>query len=497
MRKLDKSILFVIILLGAFLRLYRLGFQGIWLDEAHTWLMASKGPVWLWREQIFSASPPLYFIFMHYWINLLGKSAFIMRLPSAISGIISIPIVYYIGRKMFDGKTALISSFLVAISCPHIYYSQEARCYVMLAISSLISGFYFYQMLLDDNKKTRLSYVIATLLCLYLHNYGIFIWLAQFLYLFFKGFLRETKFLIIQLIILLIFSPRIIIFMQQIQMDISAFLTKPGLIDFFHTFARLVFLSRNLPLFALTRVVMAINVFLFLFIFVIAFGRTKGPQAKFSLSICTWHLAIPIVIPFFISFFKPIYLPGRYEFISYLFFILIIGKGISVLTERKILYPVLTIIVFSALVCLPHYFFVYSKCNTPVLNDYIKKHVRGRDIIIFTNLAILPYRYYFGKDIYRYVFPYPEGEELLDHPKEVIEEREDFAQDEAAKINQKITPLMRGDRRLFLFFNSGMKIDRMLVNRFRKKYNLEEEISFHERDYDKFEIMKVMVFRKE
>ena len=495
LQKSGRVALFVIILLGAFLRLYRLDFQGIWFDEAHTWLMASRGLLCLWKEQVLSSSPPLYFSFMHYWIRFLGKHAFIIRLPSALSGILTIPLVYIIAKKMFDKKTALISSLLVAFSSPHIYYSQEARCYMMLAASALLSGFCFYRMLLQENNRTRTAYIVSTLVCLYLHNYGIFIWLAQLLYLFFKGYLKNYKMVIAELAIFLLYIPRLIIFSQQIYMDMNAWIMKPNLINLIQTIAHLGILSRNMPIFPLIAIIATINLILFTFIFFLAIRTAKERSDKFPLLICVLHFVFPIGASFLISFIKPMYIPGKYDFITYLFFILIIGKGISCLHKKKILYTVLTFILASSFVCNYNYFYIYRKSNNLLINKFIKERVRYDDVIIFTNLAILTYHYYFDGDTHRYVFSYPEGDNLPCHPKEAIEEREDFADDQIAKISRKLLPIIDNNRRLFLFYSS-MEIDRMLVRYLKEGLYLEEEISFPERRWDKFEIMRVMIFRK-
>jgi uncharacterized membrane protein len=484
----------LIILAGLFLRLFRLSFQGIWFDEANTWLVASRGVLELWKDQVLNFYPPPYFNFMHYWIKIMGREAFALRLPSAIFGVLSIPLVYFVGKKMFDKRTALISSLLLAFSSPHIYYSQEARVYVILAAAALLSGFCFFRMLSKENNKTSAIYIISTLFCLYLHNYAIFIWLTQLLYLFFKGQLKKFRMLMAQMIILFLYFPRIIVFSQQIFMDMDAYIMKPHLSDLLRTLAHLVIMSRNMPVFPLIALIVILNIILFVFLYLFAARKIKEARAKFSFSLCSWHIIVPIGASFLLSFIKPIYDPGRYDFLVYLFVILVIGKGIASLNKKMWRGIVITVILSSSLLCLYDYYYIYRKSNNIVLNDFIKREVASDDVMVFTNLAVLTYHYYFGRDAHKYVFAFPEGDDLACHPKEVIQGNEAFTKNELKKIIRKIIPLVNNKRRLFLFYNTGMKIDRELYEDLKGLLYLEREISFHERPFDKFEIMKAAIF---
>lgn len=139
----DRMLLYAAVLVGAFLRLYRLGYQSIWGDESLTVQVYSAGrnfhELWshIWARAF---HPPLYFVLVHYWY-LLGKSEFMLRFPSALFGIAAIPVVYLIARRLFGSRVGVISAFVVALSPFHIWYSQEARMYtlqVLLASASIL-----------------------------------------------------------------------------------------------------------------------------------------------------------------------------------------------------------------------------------------------------------------------------------------------------------------------------------------------------------------------
>ena len=88
-------LLLLIILIGAVLRVYDLGAESIWLDEAYGIRVSAEGVTTIIKEagptQII---PPFYFVTLHYWMNLFGTSEVATRSLSAIFGIISILLIY-------------------------------------------------------------------------------------------------------------------------------------------------------------------------------------------------------------------------------------------------------------------------------------------------------------------------------------------------------------------------------------------------------------------
>ena len=97
-------ILALIILLGLALRLYNLGEQSFWIDEAYSV-----------RETQFSLgriisgtdpTPPLYYSFLFFWTRMFGISEFNVRLLSVIFSIISIGIFYLLGNFIFKKKVS-------------------------------------------------------------------------------------------------------------------------------------------------------------------------------------------------------------------------------------------------------------------------------------------------------------------------------------------------------------------------------------------------------
>lgn len=75
---------------------------------------------------------PLYFVLARAWVITFGSSIEILRSFSAVLGVISLPLVFFLSRELFDRRLeAWIAVGLLAISPIHWTYAQEARQYLL------------------------------------------------------------------------------------------------------------------------------------------------------------------------------------------------------------------------------------------------------------------------------------------------------------------------------------------------------------------------------
>lgn len=153
-----KNIIWIVLGLALVLRLISLN-QSLWLDEATTALVSkmSLGDIFT-KFLPGDFHPPLYYILMKGWVSLFGSSEIVLRIPSVIFGIGLIYFVYLVTQKLFDQKTAFISSLLTATSGLLIYYSQEARMYMFVAFLVAVAFYLFLE------EKWVLFSIILTLI---------------------------------------------------------------------------------------------------------------------------------------------------------------------------------------------------------------------------------------------------------------------------------------------------------------------------------------------
>ena len=176
----------LILLLAAALRFYKLGYASLWLDEAETIRLSSLPWSSLWITD-YDNTPPLYYTVIHFLLKL-GHGEFLLRVPSAAFGVLSIAIMYLVTRKISGSTAALITALVLSLSFHNIEYSQEARAYSLLGLCLSVSvlgltmlsvrwngscsGFTFYKFL----KSGGGLYALGLISALYTHNAAVFYW---------------------------------------------------------------------------------------------------------------------------------------------------------------------------------------------------------------------------------------------------------------------------------------------------------------------------------
>lgn len=166
-----------IILLGAALRLYQLGQDSLWLDEIITQQMTQRTvPKMLKLVGTYSAHPPLFYL-LAYQNRVLGFSDFAARLTSVAAGILTIPVLIVLARKLWGAPVGLMAGLLLALWPTHLHFSQEARQYALLMLFASLSMYWLYRGVRGGGIGAWIGYVIASTGALYSHNFA-FLWVA-------------------------------------------------------------------------------------------------------------------------------------------------------------------------------------------------------------------------------------------------------------------------------------------------------------------------------
>src|SRR5688500_16874169 len=112
-------LLFGIIGLAVALRFWRLGDWGFDSDEVFM-LRDSLDP------RLTNPRPLLYFL-NHYIVQpLMPLHELSLRLLPAVFGVLAIPTIYFVGRRLVGTRAAFFAAFFLAVSPLHVYYSQFA-----------------------------------------------------------------------------------------------------------------------------------------------------------------------------------------------------------------------------------------------------------------------------------------------------------------------------------------------------------------------------------
>lgn len=219
--------LIVILVVATFLRFYALANSSLWSDEGNTWALIQRPFATIARDAAADIHPPGYYWLLKVWASLFGFSATAMRAFSALAGILLVGVVYAIGRRLDRltanrGAIALTAAWLAALNPFQLYYSQEARMYLLLALAG--AGLFWALLAWMDRERAGqkvgavpLYFVLCGALGLWTHySFPIILAAAGLAYLWhwrtlwFKRqqpWLAFLRYAAANLVILLIFAP--------------------------------------------------------------------------------------------------------------------------------------------------------------------------------------------------------------------------------------------------------------------------------------------------
>ncbi|MBI2886147.1 MAG: glycosyltransferase family 39 protein [Chloroflexi bacterium] len=112
--------------------------------------------------------PPLYYWLLRLWHGE-GSSLFMARYLSTILGVLSLPALYVLGRRLLGEGTALLGTAILALSPFHVFYSHYTRMYALLALLALLAATFFLAWLQDGGRRSLALATLATGLALYVH----------------------------------------------------------------------------------------------------------------------------------------------------------------------------------------------------------------------------------------------------------------------------------------------------------------------------------------
>lgn len=209
-KKTVNIILIAILILGSFLRVYGIGSESFWIDEAATMYTTRQAPSQAIRDiytttraapEFFETggTPPLYYVLANYWTKLIGLSEAKLRLLSVLFGTVSIYVIFLIGNLVFDYRAGLLSAFILSINYAHINYSQEARTYSLMVLLSSLSIYFLIKALKENKIQHWSGYVLSSVSLIYTHYFGFLLLITEYLFLLFyiKNYFKFLKRIIV------------------------------------------------------------------------------------------------------------------------------------------------------------------------------------------------------------------------------------------------------------------------------------------------------------
>jgi mannosyltransferase len=404
--------------LAAGLRFYKLSVWSFWIDEIYT-INRAKAHYSSIELTIQNIPPirnwiPLSTILTAQVINQLGVSEWSARLVSAVVGIITIPLLYFPMRKLFNVPVTLIALLLLAVSPWHIFWSQNARFYTSLMLMSTLALFTFYWGI----ERNRPVYLILFYVLLYFslseRLFGILILPIIFLYLFLlliiksmrpPGFNRRNLFLF--------FTP-IVIFLLLLSIN---FLSTGSLL-FYSVIEEL-----NYPIGSPIRLL--ILIILSIGIPVAATGFFSGLYFLQNIERLHLFIVIAALLPvILLAIMNPfVFTVERYALVTFPFWLIMSALGIqkvfSFVNQKQtiLMFGIIFIFLLDAGINNLMYYQINhgNRLNWRDAAGFVRENVQDSDVVISTRPELASY--YFQDDVLDYTKMLPKDFQNINSEK--------------------------------------------------------------------------------
>lgn len=109
----------------------------LWLDEALSVNIAGLDPGEIGDALRRDGHPPLYYLTLHAWMDLVGSSDRAVRALSGLWSVALLPLVWVAGRRLAGSVGAHFAVIVAALSPFAVRYATEARMYAMVSVLAL------------------------------------------------------------------------------------------------------------------------------------------------------------------------------------------------------------------------------------------------------------------------------------------------------------------------------------------------------------------------
>jgi hypothetical protein len=400
----DWFLLSALLAIAAILRFIYLARKSFWFDEGVSVQIARLD--WynfariLWRRE---ANMSLYYLLLRGWLHL-GHSEFFIRSLSVAASLATLPVLYWLGRRLFDRRVALIAALLLTFNAYHIRYAQEARSYSLFVFLGTLSSAFFLECLACPSRRNRLGHILASALAVYAHFYAVLLLMAQWLSLRFlddeqlapepgraEGFHWRNQWKWIAAL-----TAPVLLFVATTGAGPLNWIKRPGFKDLYVYYRHM---AGNGGLLLLLAYVVPALAAIIPMAGQLVRRRAAWPAWRYQF-LLLW-LLFPVLFTVLVSFARPMFV-ARYFVFCLPAFMLLAAAGLARLRQSWLLAPALVIMVALSLRGTLSYYdrdFDLDRDDWRAASYYILDHARPGDAIVFhIAMARMPYEFY--KSIY-------------------------------------------------------------------------------------------------
>ncbi len=296
----DHALLLLILLVGALLRFYRLQEIPFTHDEFSAILRTqfSSFHDLIEKGVKIDGHPAGIQVFLYFLVKVFGVSEAVLKTPFIIFGVLSIWLIFLIGKDWFNSTVGLVAASFVSFLQFPVMYSQIARPYASGLFFSLMMVCFWTRIIFHPQRKFYLNlagYILSSALCTYNHHFSmLFAAIVGVTGLFYCPKPRLRRYLSAALIIIVLYLPHLPILFYQLGIGgVEGWLSKPRY-DFILDFIQYIF---HFSVYVYLLILLLISLSLYWY------QEAPPVKKKFILISLTWFL-LPYLIGFFYSTYR-------------------------------------------------------------------------------------------------------------------------------------------------------------------------------------------------
>ncbi|MGH2842169.1 MAG: glycosyltransferase family 39 protein [Solirubrobacteraceae bacterium] len=167
------AILLILSLIAIWVRTRMIG-QQFWMDEGITVGISSHSLSAIPGVLRMDGSPPLFYMLLHLWMEMVGNGQAATRWLSEIPPALMIPLGYWAGHTIAGRRAALMSATLFAFNGFLDYYSVETRMYTLMALLALLATTGFINGFLYRRRRYVVLFALAQAAMFYTHAWSVY-----------------------------------------------------------------------------------------------------------------------------------------------------------------------------------------------------------------------------------------------------------------------------------------------------------------------------------
>lgn len=334
--------------------------SSIWHDEGYSLLLAPQTIADIITRTARDVHPPLYYIKLHFWLELLGNSEVAARSFSVVCILGAIVFTFLIIRRLFGSASARTAAVFLAVAPFLIRYGQEARMYAMVALLVCLASYLLVLALDRQNSKWLYLYALIMALAFYTHYYAVFMVPVHWLYVASRTRWRNhngkqkkldmlnANWWLANILIVILFAPWLPVAYAQFTRVQGGFWIPPVDIDTLPaTFGQLIYftslnsLATWLKLGILGSGILLVGVTLW---------RNRQDKSSLLLLI-TWAAFTPLFIYVLSLISRPIYIDRYFVYVAFAFYgllaVILYQKPLNVLAKVRPIIIVLVVGLFG------------------------------------------------------------------------------------------------------------------------------------------------------